>query len=129
MPKKEFPAETGPGAAGYDPQDGSLTNLASTSRLNLILEQNARMAYAVGRWQEGMDPDIKERFPCWRYVGSTALSPRDSHARYAGHVYAKDDPVWHSIFPPSDFGCKCSVEDCDAPPEKAPKEITPPGQT
>jgi len=111
---------------GYDPQDGSLTNLASTSRLNLILEQNARMGYAVGRWQEGMDPDVKERFPCWRYVGSTALSPRDSHARYAGHVYAKDDPVWHSIFPPSDFGCKCSVEDCDAPPEKAPKEITPP---
>lgn len=111
---------------GYDPQDGSLTNLPSTSRLNLILEQNARMAYAVGRWQEGMDPDIKERFPCWRYVGSTALSPRDSHARYAGHVYAKDDPVWHRIFPPSDFGCKCSVEDCDAPPEKAPKEITPP---
>ena len=53
----------------------------------LIPEQNARMAYAVGRWQEGMDPDIKERFPCWRYVGSTALSPRDSHARYAGHVY------------------------------------------
>ena len=103
-----------------------MRNLASTSRLNLILEQNARMGYAVGRWQEGMDPDIKERFPCWRYVGSTALSPRDSHARYAGHVYAKDDPVWHSIFPPSDFGCKCSVEDCDAPPEKAPKEITPP---
>ena len=111
---------------GYDPQNGSLSNLASTARLNLILEQNARMGYAVGRWQEGMDPDIKERFPCWRYVGSTALSPRDSHARYAGHVYAKDDPVWHSIFPPSDFGCKCSVEDCDDPPEKAPKEITPP---
>ena len=111
---------------GYDPQNGSLSNLASTARLNLILEQNARMGYAVGRWQEGMDPDVKERFPCWRYVGSTALSPRDSHARYAGHVYSKDDPVWHRIFPPSDFGCKCSVEDCDAPPEKAPKEITPP---
>ena len=102
-----------------------MRNLASAARLNLILEQNARMGYAVGRWQEGMDPDVKERFPCWRYVGSTALSPRDSHARYAGHVYSKDDPIWHRIFPPSDFGCKCSVEDCDAPPEKAPKDVQP----
>ena len=101
-----------------------MSNLASTGRLNLILEQNARMAYAVGRWQEGMDPDIKERFPCWRYVGTTSAAPRDSHARYVGHVYAKDDPIWHKIFPPSDFGCKCSVEDCDDPPEKAPKEIS-----
>ena len=104
---------------------GGLSNLASTGRLNLILEQNARMAYAVGRWQEGMDPDIKERFPCWRYVGTTSAMPRDSHARYAGHVYSKDDPIWHTIFPPSDFNCKCSVEDCDAPAETAPKEVPP----
>ena len=104
---------------------GGLSNLASTGRLNLILEQNARMAYAVGRWQEGMDPDIKERFPCWRYVGTTSAAPRDSHARYAGHVYSKDDPIWHTIFPPSDFNCKCSVEDCDAPAETAPKEVLP----
>lgn len=110
---------------GYDPQQGGLSNLASTGRLNLILEQNARMAYAVGRWQEGMDPDIKERFPCWRYVGTTSMTPRDSHARYAGHVYSKDDPIWHSIFPPSDFNCKCSVEDCDAPAETAPKNVQP----
>ncbi len=108
---------------GYDPQQGGLSNLASTGRLNLILEQNARMAYAVGRWQEGMDPDIKERFPCWRYVGTTSMTPRDSHARYVGHVYSKDDPIWHTIFPPSDFNCKCSVEDCDAPAETAPKEV------
>ena len=110
---------------GYDPQQGGLSNLASTGRLNLILEQNARMAYAVGRWQEGMDPDIKERFPCWRYVGTTSMTPRDSHARYVGHVYSKDDPIWHTIFPPSDFNCKCSVEDCDAPAEPAPKEVHP----
>lgn len=83
------------------------------------------MAYAVGRWQEGMDPDIKERFPCWRYVGTTSAAPRDSHARYVGHVYSKDDPIWHTIFPPSDFNCKCSVEDCDAPAETAPKEVLP----
>lgn len=111
---------------GYDPTKPGRKNLASTERLNLILEQNARMAAAVGRYQAGRDPDIEERFPCWRYVGSTATSPRDSHARFVGHVYRKSDPIWHKIFPPSDFGCKCSVEDCDDPAETAPTNISDP---
>lgn len=113
-------------AEGKDDGKGGLRNLASTARLNLILEQNARMAAAVGQYQAGMDPDILERFPCWRYIGSTALNPRDSHARYAGKVYRKDDPIWRKIFPPSDFNCKCSVEDCDDEPDKAPEKVDPP---
>lgn len=110
-------------AEGLDDGSAGLRNLASTARLNLILEQNARMAAAVGQYQEGMDPDVKDFFPCWRYIGSTAMNPRDSHAKYAGHVYRKDDPIWHKIFPPSDFGCKCSVENCDEPPEKSPARV------
>lgn len=108
---------------GYDPKQAGLRNLASTARLNLILEQNARMSAAVGQYQAGMDPDIKERFPCWRYIGSTALVPRDTHARFAGKVFRKDDPIWHKIFPPSDFNCKCSVEDCDDEPDEAPQDV------
>ena len=110
---------------GYDPKQAGLRNLASTARLNLILEQNARMAAAVGQYQAGMDPDIKERFPCWRYIGSTALVPRDTHARFAGRVFRKEDPIWHKIFPPSDFNCKCSVEDCDDEPDEAPQDVEP----
>lgn len=113
-------------AEGKDDGTSGLRNLASTARLDLILEQNARMAAAVGQYQVGMDPDIRERFPCWRYIGSTALNPRDSHARFAGKVFRKDDPIWHKIFPPSDFNCKCSVEDCDDEPDRAPETIEPP---
>lgn len=83
------------------------------------------MAAAVGRYQVSMDPEIKERWPCWRYIGSTALNPRDSHARYAGKVYRKDDPIWHRIYPPSDFNCQCDVEDCDDPADDAPKKVDP----
>ncbi len=111
---------------GKDDGTNGLRNLASTARLDLILEQNARMAAAVGQYQAGMDPDIRERFPCWRYIGSTALNPRDSHARFAGKVFRKDDPIWHKIFPPSDFNCKCSVEDCDDEPDRVPETIEPP---
>lgn len=83
------------------------------------------MAAAVGRYQVSMDPEIKERWPCWRYIGSTALNPRDSHARFAGKVFRKDDPIWHKIYPPSDFNCQCDVEDCDDPADEAPKKVDP----
>ena len=111
---------------GKDDGTNGLRNLASTARLNLILEQNARMAAAVGRWQVSMDAEIRDRWPCWRYIGSTARNPRDTHARFAGKVFRKDDPIWHKIYPPSDFGCKCDVEDCDEEPDKAPKTVEPP---
>ena len=111
---------------GKDDGTSGLRNLASTARLDLILEQNARMAAAVGRYQVSMDPDIRERFPCWRYIGSRALNPRDSHARFAGKVFRKDDPIWHKIYPPSDFNCQCDVEECDDEPDRAPETIEPP---
>ncbi|MBO7329272.1 MAG: hypothetical protein J6W00_10940 [Lentisphaeria bacterium] len=112
-------------AVGNNLDDGSssLKNLGSLARIDLILQQNALMAAAVGQYEAGMDPDIKERFPCWRYIASTAINPRDSHAKYSGMVFRKDDPIWHKIFPPWDFNCKCSVEDCDDEPMDSSKLI------
>ena len=113
-----------------DDGSGSLKNLGSLARIDLILQQNALMAAAVGQYEAGMDPDIKERFPCWRYIASTAVNPRDSHAKYSGMVFSKDDPIWHKIFPPWDFNCKCSVEDCDDEPiaPEQSKKLIPQGE-
>lgn len=63
----------------YEPgtsDDRRLSNLAFTARLDLILRQNARMAMAVGEYQQGMDPMTRKMFPYWRYVKSTSASPR-----------------------------------------------------
>ena len=95
---------------GYDPKQAGLRNLASTARLNLILEQNARMAAAVGQYQAGMDPDMLEAFPYWRYISKNDEMVRDDHARYNGKVYSKLDPIWRRIFPPRDFRCRCRIE-------------------
>ena len=113
-----------------DDGSGSLKNLGSLARIDLILQQNALMAAAVGQYEAGMDSDIKERFPCWRYIASTAINPRDSHAKYSGMVFSKDDPIWHKIFPPWDFNCKCSVEDCDDEPiaPEQSKKLIPQGE-
>ena len=95
---------------GYDPKQAGLRNLASTARLNLILEQNARMAAAVGQYQAGMDPDMLEAFPYWRDISRNDEMVRDDHARYNGKVYSKLDPIWRRIFPPRDFRCRCRIE-------------------
>jgi len=92
-------------------RNNAITNLASTGRLNLILDQNFRMAAAVGQYQVSMDPDIAERWPNYRYI--TGPNPRDSHAALDGFVAKKTDPIWSRIFPPWAFRCNCSVEDCD----------------
>lgn len=96
----------------------AITNISSTMRLNLILRQNAAMAAAVGRYQVSRDPDIEERWPCWRYI--TGPNPRPEHAALNGKVLRKSDPFWKTHYPPWDFNCNCDVEDSDEEPQQAP---------
>ena len=102
-------------------EDGeTLGNIASTMRLDLVMRQNASMAAAVGRYQVSRDPDIEERWPCWRYI--TGPNPRPSHAELDGKVFLKSDPIWHRIYPPWDFNCNCDVEDAELP-ERGPDKV------
>lgn len=105
---------------GYDPKQAGLRNLASTARLNLILEQNARMAAAVGQYQAEMDPDMLERFPYLQYHSQTDDRVRDDHGKYNGKVYHKLDPIWKRLRPPRDLRCRCWYEQID---EDTAKEI------
>lgn len=90
----------------------SISNLASTRRLNLILSQNSRMASAVGAREASMSPGIRERWPYFRYMAMS--DARDSHGELDNLVLKKDDPFWDTHTPPWDFNCRCSIEDCDA---------------
>ena len=96
----------------FEDGDG-ITNIGSTMRLDLVMRQNAAMAAGVGRYKVSRDPDIEERWPCWRYI--TGSNPRDAHAALDGKVFLKSDPVWHRIYPPWEFNCNCDVEDAELP--------------
>lgn len=90
-----------------------LDNLASTARLDLILNQNARMAAAVGQREVSMDPDILERWPYFRYVPSRSKNKREAHQAFYNLILPKTDAFWRTHTPPLDFNCKCSIEDAD----------------
>lgn len=47
-----------------DPEDlGSIKDLASDARLNLVLKTNVEMAQGYGYWRQGQDPDVLDEYP------------------------------------------------------------------
>lgn len=118
---------------GYDPADvdarpGSLKDLASTRRLNLILSQNVRAARGFGQVQQGSSEAVLLAFPAQEFIRTQSRDqPRGNWQErwqnaggrfYGGRMIAvKDDPVWTrlSIFgqpwPPFDYGSGMGVRD------------------
>jgi DNA topoisomerase I len=90
-----------------------VTNLGSTRRLDLILKQNAGMAHAVGRREVSMDPDIRDRWPYFRYISALSSTTREDHAKYHDLVLPKTHPFWATHTGPWDYNCYCDIEDAD----------------
>ena len=92
-----------------DPVDGvaKTVQLGSTRRLRVIFQTNLATAYAAGQWARIQED--KQMFPYLKYIASTAEHKRQSHMTYYGKIWAADDPIWQSIFPPNGYGCQCTV--------------------
>lgn len=76
-------------------------------RARLILTQNLRQSYAAGRQQQQFDPDVQKLQPYVQYQHSDSRSPRPAHLALDGKVFAKEDPILSSIYPPNGFNCGC----------------------
>lgn len=92
-----------------DPVDGvaKTVQLGSTRRLRVVFQTNLATAYAAGQWARIQEN--KQMFPYLKYIASTAEHKRQSHMTYYGKIWAADDPIWQSIFPPNGYGCQCTV--------------------
>lgn len=100
---------------GLDDGSDALTNIASTARLNLIIDQNAKMAKAVGVYERMYSPGSLEAFPYVIYHASVrSKKPRSSHQKYDGMIVRKDDPWLRTHTPPWEFNCTCELEECSA---------------
>lgn len=98
---------------GLDDGSNALTNIGSTSRLNLIIDQNAKMAKAVGTYERMYSPGHLEAFPYVIYRASVrSKKPRASHQKYDGMIIRKDDPWLRTHTPPWEFNCTCELEEC-----------------
>ncbi|OOR87933.1 hypothetical protein B0182_10935 [Moraxella bovis] len=77
-------------------------------RLRTIYHTNKATAYAGGQWERIQR--TKELLPYLQYMPSVSVNKRDNHRQFYDMVRPVDDPIWASIMPPNDFGCKCWVK-------------------
>lgn len=118
--------------AGYRPEpgkEGTVQDLRSTRRLDLILRTNADMARGYGQWTQGQDPDVLDEFPAQELIRQRRAEVprqwRDRWTRAGGRLFSgrmialKNDPIWTAIsrfglpYPPFDFGSGMGVQDVD----------------
>lgn len=117
---------------GYRPvegEEGTLTDLSSDARLNLILDTNTEMAFGYGQWKQGQDPAILDQWPAQELIRvRDSRVPRDWAQRWTeagGEFYGqrmialKNSPIWTRLsrfglpYPPFDFNSGMGVQDVD----------------
>lgn len=115
------------GYASAAGDEGGIKDLRSQSRLDVLIETNARQARGYVQQLEGNTPGALSAFPAQELIRTRrSQAPRDWTSRwrdaggrlYGGRMAAlKGDPVWIDIsrfgvpWPPFDFGSGMGVQD------------------
>lgn len=103
-------------AVGYQPapeDEGTIKDLRTDARLDLMVETNEAVTHGHGRWVAANDEDLLDAFPAWELVRiSPANEPRNWPLRwmmaggttYGGRMIAlKNAPVWDGLGNPQLF--------------------------
>lgn len=85
----------------------------SRSRLKIIYDTNISLAQAKGKYQRLMLNADKKPYGIYHQLDRKTKNK--DHEKWDGKKFRLDDPIWDTIFPPSDFGCACWVQATDDP--------------
>ena len=127
----------------YQPDEGekgTLTDLSSDQRIDLIIDTQTKMSQGYGKWVADQDPEVLDLYPAdemYRQVNSRV--PRDWSARWnearatlgdatsatvasgpsGPFIALKNDPIWAALsrfgnpYPPFDYNSGMWVRDAD----------------
>lgn len=101
---------------------GTIKDIRSQRRLELIFDTQTRQAQDYGYYKQGMDPAILAEFPAQRFIRERAVQePRDTHVLHENEVQLKSNvEFWRGLnrdfgvpWGPWGWGCGHDVEDVD----------------
>lgn len=111
------------GLGPLDPKDaGTIKDIRTQERLELIFDMQTRQAQEYGNWLQGQDPDVLDEFPAQRFIRVMGVKePRDRHRPFEDQVRLKSDlDFWTRVnqdfgvpWGPWGWGCGHDVEDVD----------------
>ena len=78
----------------------------------------ARFAEMAEKW------DYLKKFNVLEYRTVQDDKVRESHEKLHGKRFKTDDPIWDVIYPPNDWGCRCTVISAQGKPVDDPKSIS-----
>lgn len=116
-------------ALGYEPplgKEGTIEDLSSDARIDLVLQTNVDMARGYGQWRQGQDEAVLDLWPCselyraekrrverdwlsrWR-AAAAEVGDSDALKALPRMIARKDSPIWEALsrfktpYPPFDF--------------------------
>lgn len=125
-------------ALGYEApagKEGTIQDLASDARIDLVIETNVDMARGYGQWRQGQSEEVLDLWPCAElFRAEERDKKRDWVARWEAAaaevgdtdalkglpkrmVARKDSPIWEALsrfgtpYPPFDFNSGMWVRD------------------
>jgi hypothetical protein len=124
-------------ALGYEAplgKAGTIEDLSSDQRIDLVLQRNVDMARGFGQWRQGQDEAVLDLWPCQElYRAEDRVKKRDWLTRWRAAaaevgdgdalkalprmIARKDSPIWEALsrfgtpYPPFDFNSGMWVKD------------------
>lgn len=115
---------------GYQPEEGkagTIQDLSSDGRLDLVVRQNVDQSFGFGQFLQGQDPDVLDEWPAQElFRAEDRKEPRAWPTRWmqaGGQIFdgrmiaLKTDPIWEGIsefdtpWPPFDYNSGMWVRD------------------
>jgi SPP1 gp7 family putative phage head morphogenesis protein len=100
------------GSKGWSVSGGESEGVSSAltdRRIYTILDTNHRRSFAAGRIQQMRQPQVLQKRPYWQWIHRDSPQYRPHHKAIDRKVFKADEKFWETTYPPTGFGCRCTV--------------------
>ena len=93
-----------------------VSGLYNVNYLQTEYHQTVATANMAGKWQDFQQN--KDLYPNLRYDAINDERTRQKHKDWDGFIAPLNHPIWKTMYPPNDWGCRCDVIQTDEPVSK-----------